>query len=84
MEQFESKALSLLTFPLSMRNQLVNAVFYDVTLLTAREWLSLEPWVEKKGSVIVVSPYDDKREDSIRHYPKGLIPKRGDGVCMVG
>jgi len=40
------------------RNQLADAVFYDVSSLTAPEWLSLKPWIDRKGGISAVSPGD--------------------------
>lgn len=48
------------------RNQAIDAVFYDVHSLTLEEWLSLTPWVDKKGKIIVVSPSASPKP--IRHY----------------
>jgi len=56
------------------RNQLADAVFYDVTSLTAQEWLSLKPWVDRKGGIIAVSPNDPtgSNKKTIRHYKHAL------------
>jgi len=56
------------------RNQLADAVFYDVTSLTAQEWLSLKPWVDRKGGIIAVSPRDPtgSNKETIRHYKHAL------------
>ena len=35
------------------RNQLADVIFYDVTSLTAKEWLSLGPWVDQKGGLLL-------------------------------
>jgi hypothetical protein len=54
------------------RNQAVDSVFYDVSSLTFDEWLSLTPWVDRKGKIIVVSPggavWPDGKPKTIRHY----------------
>jgi hypothetical protein len=65
------------------RNQLIDAVFYDVTSLTAREWLSLKPLEDRKGGIVVVSPL--KTNEPIRHYehPLEFIVKERDRVEAI-
>ena len=68
---------------ISGRNQLADAIFYDVSSLTAAEWLSVGPWVDRKGGIIVVSPL--KRQQPIRHYeqPLAFIIKEGNAVEAI-
>ena len=68
---------------ISGRNQLADAIFYDVTSLTAAEWLSLGPWVDRKGGIVVVSPL--KRQQPIRHYeqPLEFIVKEGNSIEAI-
>ena len=66
MDIFESN-INLFSILFKARNQAIDAVFYDVSSLTFEEWLSLTPWVDKKGKIIVVSPIDSPKK-TIRHY----------------
>src|SRR3954454_716461 len=54
------------------RNQAIDIIFYDVSSLTFDEWMSLTPWVDRKGKIIVVSPSESVapggKVQSIRHY----------------
>jgi hypothetical protein len=57
---------------LKTRNQAIDSVFYDVSSLTFDEWVSLTPWVDRKGKIIVVSPSGSVSpggtQKAIRHY----------------
>ncbi len=70
---------------INARNQAVNALFYDVGALTAKEWLALTPWINCKGTVVVVSPGDSKRPDTIRAYEHALefLNKEGHIVNAI-
>ena len=66
MDIFESN-INPFSILFKARNQAIDSVFYDVSSLTLEEWLSLTPWVDKKGKIIVVSPSDSPKK-TIRHY----------------
>jgi hypothetical protein len=55
---------------LSSRNQLADAIFYDVTSLSPSEWIALKPWVDQKGGIVVVPPTNSR--EPIRHYKHPL------------
>ena len=67
--QFELNPLML---PITARNQVADAFFYDVSSLTAQERLalSLRPWIDQKGGILVVSP--GSSSESIQHYKHPL------------
>lgn len=71
MDIFDSNLNPLSVF-IKTRNQVIDSVFYDTGSLTYEEWLSLSPWVDKKGKIIVVSPSGsvspDGKPKTIRHY----------------
>jgi len=56
MDLMESNAVNVLKLPFKARNQVLDAFFYDVPGLGAEELASLSPWVDRKGSLLVVSP----------------------------
>lgn len=66
MDIFESN-INPFSILFKARNQAIDSVFYDVSSLTLEEWLSLTPWVDKKGKIIVVSPSGSPKK-TIRHY----------------
>ncbi len=65
MEIFDTN-LNPLSLLIKSRNQAIDSVFYDVSSLSLDEWLSLSPWADKKGKIIVVSPGNSSKP--IRHY----------------
>jgi hypothetical protein len=71
MNPIESNLLPL-NILFKARNQAVDLIFYDVGSLTFDEWMSLTPWVDRKGKVIVVSPSEPVapggKVQSIRRY----------------
>lgn len=71
-------------FLINGRNQLVDAFFYDISSLTAKEWVSLTSTVDRKGEIIVVSP--GKHKQPIRHYthPLEFILKEREHVQAIG
>jgi hypothetical protein len=85
MDRLESDLLNVFKLPLKVRNQAVDAVFYNIGALSVPEMASLSPWVDRKGAIIVVSPGDAQREDRIRHYPNALrfMLKEGDNVQAI-
>src|SRR5271157_4650284 len=71
MDIFDSN-LNPMSVLIKTRNQAIDSVFYDTGSLTYEEWLSLSPWVDKKGKIIVVSPSGsvspEGKPKTIRHY----------------
>jgi len=77
----ESGLLDLLKVPLKARNQVVDALFYDVSLLTPQDYAALSPLSDRKGAIIVVSP-----GQGIRQFPNALQFMSAQGVsdeCKV-
>jgi hypothetical protein len=92
MDIFDSN-LNPFSILIKARNQAVDSVFYDTSSLTLEEWLSLTPWVDKKGKIIVVPPTSAREKgvrDTIRHYPSAdLFVKSQDwhevhGIAVAG
>lgn len=76
MDLMESDILHFAKLPLKARNQVVDSLFYDVTLLTPEDYESLSPLHDRKGAIIVVSP-----KQGIRHYPNALQFMSKEGVA---
>lgn len=89
MNVLEANSLNPFLMLVNARNQAADTLFYDVAALTAKEWLALKPWVNRKGTIIVVSPGDSKRPDTIRPYEHTLefLNKEGhlvDAIAVAG
>ena len=70
MDVLESNVWESLKSLITARNQVADAFFYDVGALTWAEVALLNPWVDRKGSIVVVSPRASG--NPIRHYPNAL------------
>jgi hypothetical protein len=89
MNVLEGNPLTPFLMLVNARNQAADAFFYDVGALAAKEWLALKPWVNCKGTVIVVSPGDSKRPDTVRPYKHTLefLNREGhlvDAIAVAG
>jgi hypothetical protein len=84
MESLEVQIENLFKAPLKQRNQLIDALFYDVSALDADEQAALSPLVDLKGTIIVVPPRAEKQRGGrvLRHYPNSLrfMLKEGDTI----
>lgn len=79
MNLWETHPLNPWMLMVQARNQLIDSLFYDVGRLTAREWSVLKPWSERKGSILVVSPSNTTRPDTIRTYEHSLSFLNAEG-----
>jgi hypothetical protein len=75
----------LFAYPIPLVNQAADLLFYDVGALDPFEWEMLPPFVDLKGTIIVVSPRTIPRADRIRHYPsvRGFLREEGDHVQAI-
>ena len=65
-----SEMTALLKYPISERNQLIDAAFYDVDALTDDEKSTLSPFRDREGSIVVVPPRESGR--AVRQYQNAL------------
>jgi len=81
MELLESRILNLFKSPIKARNEVIDALFYDVGSLSLDEKKGLSPLSDLKGTVIVVPPRAAK-DQVIRHYPSPLrfMVEEGDDI----
>lgn len=70
MNPTDAPAVDLMKLPFKQRNYLLDSAFYDVGSLTSEEQAALSPWVDREGTIIVVSPRTANRD--IRHYKNAL------------
>lgn len=69
MKNWNDEELSVLSSHAKKRNGFADALFYDITKLTASERSLLTPLIEREGSIVVVSPTQtDPLDQYIRHY----------------
>jgi hypothetical protein len=84
MELLETRLLNLLESPIKARNEVIDALFYDVGSLTVDEKKGLSPLSDLKGTVLVVPPRAAK-DQMIRHYPNPLrfMVEEGDDIEAI-
>jgi hypothetical protein len=75
----------LIVYSIFLANQVADCFFYDVGALDWSEWRMLHPLVDRKGTIIAVSPRSAQRQDRIRRYTSTLsfMQEEGDSVQAI-
>ncbi|MCA9070429.1 MAG: hypothetical protein KDA84_15965 [Planctomycetaceae bacterium] len=80
MERIDAELPALFSYPVKQRNQIIDALFYDVNALTDEEQEKISPFSDREGMIIVVPPRNSDGE--WRHYENAnrFAIEEGDSI----